>query len=146
MTTHGAAVPLLRKSRRIAHRTLTESDRWWDIQVALKDDCVEAFQTKIEFYEFDVNKTWVGWRFNYKQQNQIVALDWVGDRGIAIARKFRIKAPITRTVATLSLRVWCAARRGRLPRVTSWALRRCGTTRTASVPRCFLPKTMAAFG
>ncbi len=94
---------LTRKSRRIAHRTLTESDRWWDIQVALKDDCVEAFQTKIEFHEFDVNKTWVGWRFNYKQQNQIVALDWVGDRGIAIARKFRVIAPITRTPLSLAV-------------------------------------------
>ena len=49
---------LARKSQRIARRTLTEEDRWRDLEVALKDDCVEALRTKMEFHEIDVHMTY----------------------------------------------------------------------------------------
>ena len=39
-------------------RPITELDRWLDLQVALKDDCVEALKTKMEFHEIDVNMTY----------------------------------------------------------------------------------------
>ena len=38
-----------------AGRTINESDRWWDLSVAIQNDCVEALQTKMEFHEIDVN-------------------------------------------------------------------------------------------
>lgn len=47
-----------RKSQRIVRRTLTEQDRWLDLEVALKDDCVEALQTKMEFHGIDVHMTY----------------------------------------------------------------------------------------
>ena len=48
---------LPRKSQRIARRTLTEEDRWLDLEVALEDDCVEALQIKMDFHEIDVHMT-----------------------------------------------------------------------------------------
>ena len=59
---------LARKSQRIARRTLTEEDRWRDLEVALVDDCIEILQIKMEFHEIDVHMTygfeikWSAWK------------------------------------------------------------------------------------
>ena len=99
---------LARKSRRIARRTLKESDRWWDLQTALEDDCVEALQTKMEFHEFDVNVTWVRYWFNqdYLQTECTYPRDYQGDKGMITARNAafsRTRIPITRTPLSLAV-------------------------------------------
>ena len=53
-----ARLMLPRKSQRIARRTLRESDRWLDLEAALKDDCIETLQIKMEFHEIDVHMTY----------------------------------------------------------------------------------------
>lgn len=99
---------LARKSRRIARRTLKESDRWWDLQTALEDDCVEALQTKMEFHEFDVNVTWVRYWFEEDYlRTECVPIDWGsgGDKGMSTARNATPTAriPITRTPLSLAV-------------------------------------------
>ena len=49
---------LARKSQRIARRTLTEEDRWRDLEAAIEYDWVDAVETKMDFHEIDVHMTY----------------------------------------------------------------------------------------
>lgn len=42
----------------LGSRPITEEDRWLDLVVALKDDCVQTLRTKMEFHEIDVHMTY----------------------------------------------------------------------------------------
>ena len=97
---------LSRKSQRIARRTLKEADRWWDLQLALKNDCVEELQSKMEFHEFHTNVTWVRCWFDedYKQ-SECARIDWDFDKGMRKARRITPTAriPINRTPLSLAV-------------------------------------------
>ena len=85
---------------------IKESDRWWDLAVALENDCVEALQTKMEFHEFDVNVTWVRYWFEEDYlRTQCVPIDFWSDKGMTTARNVTPTAriPINRTLLSLAV-------------------------------------------